>query len=64
MYVCMSVCPAMRFAMLGGIELKFGIGVGEGPTRFVGIFSKRTHRGKRSSRGQSALEMPHGYQIW
>ena len=38
MYVCMSVCPAMRFAMLGGIELKVGIGVGDGPTRFVHIF--------------------------
>ena len=45
MYVCMYVCPAMRFAMLRGIELKLGIGVGDGPTRFVGIFSKRPHLG-------------------
>ena len=33
MYVC--VCPAMRFVMLLGIELKVGMGVGDGPTRFV-----------------------------
>ena len=62
--MCMYVCPAMRLTMLRGIELKVGMGVGDGPTRFVGIFSKRPHRGQRSSRGQVALEMPYGYQIW
>ena len=36
----MYVCPAMRFVMLRGIEMKVGMGAGEGPTRFVGIFSK------------------------
>ena len=36
----MYVCPAMRFVMLQGMELKLGMGVGDGPTRFVGIFWK------------------------
>ena len=45
--VCVYVCPAMRFAMLRGIELKVGMGVGDGPTRFVGIFSKRPHLGSK-----------------
>ena len=40
MYVYMYVCPVMRFAMLRGIQLKLGMGVGDGPPRFVGIFSK------------------------
>ena len=44
---CVCVCPAMRFAMLRGIELKIGMGVGDGPTRFVGIFSKRPHLGSK-----------------
>ena len=38
--MCVCVCPAMRFVMLRGTELKVGMGVGDGPTRFVGIFSK------------------------
>ena len=62
--VCVYVCPAMHFAMLRRIELKLGMGVGDGPTRFVGIFSKGPTLGQRSSRGQSALEMPYGCQIW
>ena len=45
--ICMYVCPAMRFAMLWGIELKVGMGVGDGPTRFVGTFSKRPHLGSK-----------------
>ena len=45
--ICMYVCPAMRFAMLRGIELKVGMGVGDGPTRFVGTFSKRPHLGSK-----------------
>ena len=44
-YVC--VCPAMRFVMLRGTELKVGMGVGDGPTRFVGIFLKRPHLGSK-----------------
>ena len=45
--VCVYVCPAMRFAMLRGIKLKVGMGVGDGPTRFVGIFSKRPDLGSK-----------------
>ena len=29
--VCMEVCPAMRFVMLGSIELKVDMGVGDRP---------------------------------
>ena len=35
----------MRFVMLRGIELKLGTGVGDGPTRFVGIFFEATRPG-------------------
>ena len=45
----------MRFDMLGGIELKVGIGVGDGPTRFVGIFSKRPHLGSKVIQGSICL---------
>ena len=45
--VCVCVCPAMRFVMLRGTELKVGMGVGDGPTRFVGISSKRSHLGSK-----------------
>ena len=38
------VCPAMRFVMLWVIKLKLGSGVGDGPTRFEGIFSKWQHQ--------------------
>ena len=62
--VCVCICPAMRFVMLRGTELKDGIGVGDGPTRFVGIFSKLPTWSQRSSRGQSALQVPYGYHIW
>ena len=59
-YVC--VCPAMRFVMLRGTELKVGMGVGDGPTRFVGIFSKWPHQRskviQRSSCFRSALWLP------
>ena len=53
--VYMYVCPAMRLAMLRGIELKVGMGVGDGPTRFVGIFSKRPHLGSKVIQGSSCL---------
>ena len=60
--VCVCVCPAMRFVMLWGIELKVGMGVGDGPTRFVGIFSKRPHPGskviQRSIYLRNALWLP------
>ena len=45
--VCVCVCPAMRFVMLRGTELKVGMGVGDGLTRFVGIFSKRPDPGSK-----------------
>ena len=51
----MYVCPAMRFAMLRGIELKVSMGVGDGPTRFVGIFSKRPHLGSKVIQGSICL---------
>ena len=42
--------------------MKFGIGVGNGPTRFVGIFSKRPHQRskviQRSSCPRNALWLP------
>ena len=50
----------MHFAMLLGIELRVGMGVGDGPTRFVAYFRSDLTWGQRSSRGQSALEMPLG----
>ena len=40
MYVFMYVRLCVFFVLLG-IELKLGMGVGDGPPRFVGIFSKR-----------------------
>ena len=58
------VCTAMRFVVLTGIELKLSVGVGDGPTRFMGIFSKRPHLGHRSSMGQSIFKMTYGYKIW
>ena len=33
--------------MLCGIQLKVDMGVGDKPTRFVGIFSKRPHPGSK-----------------
>ena len=55
MYVCMYVCPAMRFVMLRGIELKVGMGVGDGPMRFVGTFSKRPHQRSKVIQGSICL---------
>ena len=37
----------MCLVILWGIELKVGMGVGDGPTRFLGIFSKRPHLGSK-----------------
>ena len=53
--VCLSVCLAMHFLMLQGIELKVGMGVGDGRTRFVGIFSKRPHLGSKVIQGSICL---------
>ena len=69
MYVCVSsyalyVCPAMRFAMLRGMGLKLGMGIGDGPRGSRAYFRSDPIKGQRSSRGQVALEIPYGYQIW
>ena len=53
--VCVYVYPAMHFAMLSGIELKVGMGVGDGPTRFVGIFSRRPHLRSKVIQGSICL---------
>ena len=54
--VCVCVYhPAMRFAMLRSVKLKVGMGVGDGPTRFVGIFSKRPHLGSKVIQGLICL---------
>ena len=54
--VCIDyVCPAMHFAMLRRIEPKLGMGVGDGPTRFVGIFSKGSHLGSKVIQGSICL---------
>ena len=45
--VCVYVCPAMRFVMLRGMELKLNMGVGDRSTRFVGIFSEWPHPGSK-----------------
>ena len=53
--MCVYVCPAMRFVMLRGTELKVGTGVGDGPTRFAGIFSKRPGLGSKVIQGSICL---------
>ena len=60
--VCMGIYLAMYFVMLRGTELKLDVGVGGRPLSHENIISKRPHQ--RSSRGQDALQMPYGYQIW
>ena len=60
----MGVCPAMHFFMLGGTELKLGMGVGGRPQVLQAYFQCDLIEGQRSSRGQVALEMAYGYQIW
>ena len=42
--VCKYVCTAMHFVVLWVIELKLGMGVGDGSTRFESIFLKRPHQ--------------------
>ena len=49
MYVC------MRFVVLWGIKLKRGMGVGDGPTKFESIFSKRHHQRAKVIQGSSCL---------
>ena len=60
--VCVYLCPAMHFAMLRRIELKLGMGLGDGLPRFVGIFSKGPHLGSKVIQGsicpRNALWLP------
>ena len=58
------VCPAMRFVMLCGMGLKVRMRVGGGLRGSRAYFRRDSIQGQRSSRGQSALGMSHGYQIW
>ena len=44
----------MRFVVLKGTKLKLGMRLGNGPTKFVGIFSKRPH--PRSGPGGAAAK--------
>ena len=56
------MCPAVHSVVLQRMELKLGRVVGDRCPRGMGNFSKQPYQ--RSSRGQSALEMPYNYQIW
>ena len=60
----MGVYPAMRFVMLRGSQLRLGIVIGVGPLLLRAYFQSDPIKGQRSSRGQVALEMSFGYQIW
>ena len=56
--ICMGVYIygyAFRRA-LRGIQLKVGIEVGDGPTKFVGIFSMRPHLGSKVIQGSICLK--------
>ena len=62
MCVCVS-SYAFRSASSYGTETWHG-GRGWAPEAQEHIFEDDRTKGQRSSRGQSALEMPYGYQIW
>ena len=53
--VCVYVCPAMRFAMLRGMGLKLGMGIGDGPPRLKSIFSKWPHQRSKVIQRSSCL---------
>ena len=55
MYVCMYVCPAMRFVALWGTGLKLGTRVEGEPPRFESIFSKRPHQRSKVIQRSSCL---------
>ena len=61
-YVCMSGY-AFRHASRYPAEIWHG-GRGRAPEVCGHIFEVTPIKGQRSSRGQVALEMPYGYQIW
>ena len=56
--------PTMRFVTLLGMGLKLDMGIGDRPRDSIAYFRSDPIKGQRSSRGQVALEMPNGYQIW
>ena len=59
----MSVCVAVRSAVLRPTELKLGTGVGFGELGGTVNFSLRPDRSKVIQRS-NRLGMPYGYQIW
>ena len=50
--------------MLQGTELKFGMKIGGRPQSLRAYLQSDPIKGQRSSRGQVAVEMAYGYQIW
>ena len=68
--VCVYVCPAMRFVMLRDNGAGTWHGDRRRSPRLKSIFrsdpiiGQTSSRGQRSSRGQIALEISYGYQIW
>ena len=64
MSVCLSVCVAMRSAVLRPTELKLGTGVGFGELGGGTVnVSSRPDRSKVIQRSNRP-GMPYGYQIW
>ena len=59
----MSVCVAVRSAVLRPTELKLGTGVGFGELGGTVNFSLRPDRSKVIQRSNRP-GMPYGYQIW
>ena len=64
--MCVCVCVSgygFRHALRYRAESWHG-GRGRAHKGLFAYFQSDPTRGQRSSKGQSALEMPHGYQIW
>ena len=54
---CLSVCPAMRFVVLRGMELKLGMELGDGSPRLIGTYFQSDHiQGK--VKGQPEVNLP------
>ena len=60
--MCVCVCPAMCFVVL--CELKLGRMLGNELPSLWSSFQSDLAEGQRFSRGQAALEMAYGHQIW
>ena len=66
MCVCVCVCVSgyvFSHALRYRAESWHG-GRGEGPRGLRAYFRSDPIKGQRSSRGQVALQIPYGYQIW